>query len=329
MPPKAQSIPWTGKKRAVLLVHGVGNARVGDYADLVLQIERLLGAEAATSAIYTFYYDQINDWFVQKQQAGLLFGSFVQNLRQLLAAVRINASDPVSLGNAIADLVGDVLWPVLLADARNAVRDALLEQLFQIVSDAEDASVSSRDMQLSIVAHSMGCFHVYETLQTIASDLSLGLGPASGGLQMANVIYMASPVQLIRSVMQRITMLIPQQSSIRSLSQPLSLPQQLSGNLTVELARHTAAISGDLDPIGGHFFRAQPQWAFMALPGQQTLIDQQHVASINGSEELKLTEVLHTALRDRAAPQITPDNPHSWSEYVRRHENDLRNWLVA
>ncbi|MEO8561808.1 MAG: hypothetical protein ABI601_07015 [bacterium] len=322
-----QSIPWTGT-RAVLLIHGVGNAKVGDYVDLVGQIERVLGPASAESVVYTFYYDQVNDWFADKQQAGLLVGSFLQSMRSLLATVQLDVSDPVSLGNSIADLVGDVVWPVLLADARNAVKSTLIEQLFQIVEDAGTAGVPPRQMELSVVAHSMGCFHLYETLQTIAEDTSLGLGPVSGGLQLANVIYMASPVQLIRSVMERIAVLVPQKESIRSLSKPLAIPVQSSVEESRPLARHTAAITGNLDPVGGHFFRAEPAWAFMNMAGQDTIIDQQQLASVNGSEALDLTEVLHTALRDRSAPVITPNNPHSWSEYVRRHEADLRTWLV-
>jgi hypothetical protein len=323
----AQSIPWTGT-RAVLLVHGVGNARVGDYADLVQQVERVLGDEARRTVVYMFYYDQVNDWFVAKQQANLLFASFAQALRSLLAALRLGASDPAALGNAIADLVGDVLWPVLLADARNAVRATLLDQLFQIVADARQANVPPRDMELSIIAHSMGCFHVYEALQSIAAEKAIALGPAAG-LQYANVIYMASPVQLIRSVIERISIAVPQRESIRSLSQALALPEQRSlAGSTTKLARRTVAITGNLDPVGGHFFRERPDWGFMNLPGQETRIDEQHLAQVNGSDEFALTEVLHTALRERSAPTITPNNPHSWSEYVRRHESDLRDWLV-
>src|SRR5206468_1563786 len=65
MAPRVQSIPWKkGGKRAVLLVHGVGNAQVGDYADLVQQVATILGADAADTPIYMLYYDQVNDWFV-------------------------------------------------------------------------------------------------------------------------------------------------------------------------------------------------------------------------------------------------------------------------
>jgi hypothetical protein len=175
----------------------------------------------------------------------------------------------------------------------------------------------------------MGCFHLYETLQTIAEDASLGLGPVSGGLQLANVIYMASPVQLIRTVLERIPVLVPQKESIRSLSKPLTLPQQSSVEETRPLARRTAAISGNLDPVGGHFFRTEPAWAFMNLAGQDTIIDQQQIASPGDVEALALTEVLHIALRDRSAPVIMPNNPRSWREYMRRHEADLRTWLVS
>ncbi len=55
---------WPGK-RAVLLVHGVGNAKPGDYAPLAQQVESLLGASASQFAVYFLYYDQINDWLAR------------------------------------------------------------------------------------------------------------------------------------------------------------------------------------------------------------------------------------------------------------------------
>jgi hypothetical protein len=312
-------------ERAILLVHGVGNAKVGDYADLVRQVQLVLGDQSAKFAVYMFYYDQVNDWFAAKERLNVQVARLLQELRGLLAQSNLQASDSVSLGNAIAEVVGDVVWPILIADARNAVRTALIDQLNQVVMDGDDSGILPRDQQITIIAHSMGCFHVYEALHSIAAIRDHALGPATGGVQLDNVVFMASPVQLISTLAGLLGALVPQRESLRCVSQPLGLPVQQN----VTLARRTVAITGTLDPVGGHFFRTRSDWAYMKLDGQESLIDPQQLALVNGSDEFSLTQVLHDSLRQRSAPVIQPSNPHSWSDYVQRHESELKKWLTG
>jgi hypothetical protein len=322
------SMKWPGK-RAVLLVHGVGNAGVGDYADLANQVEALLGAKASQFAVYVLYYDQINDWFATKQRMAMQVATLLQSLRAKIATVKMDAMDPVALGNAISETVGDVIWPVLLADARNAVRTALIDQLVQIVTDGDDSGTPPRDQHLSIIAHSMGCFHTYEALHTIAADRNQAIGPVSGGVQFANVIYMASPVQLIRTVAGLLGPLVPQQESMRSISQPLALPTQSSTTMTLPVSRKTVSIRGDLDPVAGFFLRKNPDWSCLQMEGLDVFTDAQKLGQINGSDEITLTQLLASTLQTQAAPVFSPNNPHDWSAYVERHKTDLFNWLTS
>jgi hypothetical protein len=97
----------------------------------------------------------------------------------------------------------------------------------------------------------------------------------------------------------------------------------------VPLVRRTVSITGNLDPIGGHFFRARRDWAYMALPEQESFVDAQRLTDLNLSDDAALAEVLEQALQERAPPAITPQNPHSWTAYVDRHADDLRRWLIA
>ena len=321
MAPQTQHWP---EDRAILFVHGVGNATNGDYAPLVAQVEELLGDQAKQFALYFLYYDQVNDWFANKEQAGLAF-------QRLVSAIRSqSAVTDVSLGNAIAEFAGDVLWPILIADARTAVRETYLNQLRQIIRDGERAGTPVQFQHLSIIAHSMGCFHTYEALCEAAADVGQGLSPARWGVQFDNVIYMASPVQIIRTIAGAISVGVPLQQSLHCLSGPrLDAPfeNNISGK-RIESVRRTVSVTGNLDPVGGHFFRAKPEWAYMDLPGQLPIIDQQKIATTNGSEELTLANVLQTAVRDHQAPTITPQNPHDWSAYIARHADDLRSWLT-
>jgi len=316
-----QTVKWPAD-RALLFVHGVGSSKPGDYDPLVAQLRDILGAESKKFAIYFLYYDAVNEWFAQKLQAQTAFTKLVTFLSGRM--------DGSALGEAAASFAGDVIWPVLIPDARLAIRAALLQQLQTMVLDGIAAGVQPRNQKLSIIAHSLGCFHTYEALSHAATTPAEGLGPASAGVVLENVIYMASPVQLIRSSGQAIGKALPQPSSIFSVSDAaLAIPSEPGDDGTpVRCARRTISITGNLDPVGGFVFRSKLPWAYMDLPGQQPFIDQEQVATVNGSEEINLTSILIEALRTQGPPTIEPENPHDWSAYVARHATDLRKWLA-
>jgi len=315
LPPQSQKWP---ADRALLLVHGVGNARPGDYNPLVAQITNILAKQPKQYAIYVFYYDQVNNWFEDKGNAPLAVASLVSAIRSKL--------DATSLGNVVADFAGDVIWPILLLDARDAVRTAFLRQLQQIVLDGKQAGIRQPAQHLSIIAHSLGCFHTFEALHAAANSTSQGLAPATDGVQFDNVIFMASPVQVIRTVAGMIRPLVPRASDLVCVSAPqLQMPGEDDGTGTsVPSAKQTISVTGNLDPVGGYFFRKQLDWGYMNLPGQKSFIDSEEWVDMN---EADLAGILQQSLQDHAPPSITPENPHDWSAYVARHANDLQHWL--
>ncbi|MDB4915555.1 MAG: hypothetical protein JWM95_3199 [Gemmatimonadetes bacterium] len=316
-----QSQPWPGD-RAILFVHGIGNAQPGDYTPLVQQLQAILGAEAQSIAIYFLYYDVIDQAVADKIHANVLFTQLVNVIRQNY--------DGSALGNVAASFGGDVIWPVLVAEARLAIRTALVAQLLQITRDGTSSGVRTNDQRVSIIAHSMGNFHTYEALSYAAATPTSGLSPASSGFVLDNLIMMASPVQLIRYVGTALGGAVPQQSTIYSVSRPsLDIPSETTpSGIVVPCARRTVAITGNLDPVGGYLLRKQLDWAYMKLPGQTTFIDQEQLASVNGSESLTLVNILQSALQNGGPPTITPNNPHDWGQYVQRHAADLKGWLA-
>ena len=319
LPPQTQKWP---SNRAVLFVHGVGSSKQGDYDPLVDQLKTILDADAKKLAMYFLYYDQVNDWFAAKLQAGAVFTKLVETISA--------KHDSTSLGNAAADFAGDVIWPVLIPDSRLAVRAAVMQQLQQVVLDGIAAKVQSRDQHISIIAHSLGCFHIYEAMTYASANPAEGLGPASAGVVLDNLIFMASPVQLIRSTAQALGGAVPQRSTIFSVAKPaLEIPwEKGDDDQPVRCAKRTVSITGNLDPVGGFLMRAKQPWGYMDLPGQEAFIDQEKVAKVNGSEEISLTSLLIDALATQGPPRITPENPHDWSAYVARHAAELRQWLT-
>jgi hypothetical protein len=315
LPPQSQRWP---ADRALLLVHGVGNARPGDYSALVAQITNILADQQKQYAIYVFYYDQVNNWFADKGSAPVAVASLFNAIRSKL--------DATALGNVVSDFAGDVIWPILLLDARDAVRTALLRQLQQIVLDGKKAGIRQPAQHLSIIAHSLGCFHTFEALHAAAKSTSQGLAPATDGVQFDNVIFMASPVQVIRTVAGMIRAAVPRPSELVSVSAPqLEMPGEDDGAGTIiPSAKQTISVTGNLDPVGGYFFRKQLDWGYMNLPGQKSFVDKQEWVDIH---EADLANILQIALREHDAPSIMPENPHDWSSYVARHAGDLQQWL--
>ena len=317
MPFPPQSQQWQAD-RALLLVHGIGNARPGDYGALVAQLTNILASQAKPYAIYVFYYDQVNNWFADKGNAPLAVTSLVNAIRSKL--------DATALGNVVADFAGDVIWPILLLDARDAVRTALLRQLQQIILDGKKAGIRQPAQHLSIISHSLGCFHTFEALHAAAKSTSQGLAPATDGVQFDNVIFMASPVQVIRTVAEMIHAAIPRANDLASVSAAqLEMPGEDDGTGTIiPSAKQTISVTGNLDPVGGYFFRKRLDWGYMNLPSQKAFIDQQEWLDIH---EVDLANILQMALREHDAPSIMPENPHDWSAYVERHATDLQQWL--
>ncbi len=316
-----QSIRWPGK-RAVLLVHGIGNASVGQAGSFPLDaLKRALGDEQPNVAIYTINYDFINDWIDQKVNLGAA-------LAALKGAVRLQLGNGAT-DAAIAESIGDVLWPVLSPDLRLAVRDALIAQLDQIHSDRVESCFLNGDeepldYQVSIIAHSLGCFHTYEVLHAIAEEPAHNLRPASDLMTFDSVILMASPVQLIRTVAGAIGGIVPDLATLATLARPLSIPSEKKGAKVVSCTRDFLSITGSHDPVGGHLLGQKLEWAYMDIPGQHSTIVSQLALSIDTKDSTALA--LASAV---AAGGVQLKDPHAWGGYIDSQAKQMRGVILT
>lgn len=320
MPFEPQSMRWPGA-RAVLLVHGIGNASVGQTGAFPIDaLKRALGAEEPNVAIYSINYDFINDWVKKKV-----------NLQAGVTALKTALS--VKLGNAavdaaIAESVGDVLWPVLSPDLRLAVRDALIAQLDQIQLDrgisALDRGDDPLDYQVSIVAHSLGCFHTYEVLTAIASEPAHHLRPASDLVTFDSVMLMASPVQLIRTIAGAIGGAVPDLQNLSTLAKPLAIPSETRRGNVVACTKDFISITGSHDPVGGHLLGTKLDWAYMDIPGQISTVVPQQLLNITTRDSTALA--LASAL---AAGGAQVRDPHAWGGYIDSQARQLRGVLLT
>jgi len=310
---------WTGD-HAVLLVHGIGNATPGSYDWLVQDLEKILGKSAAKTTMYELYYDEYNDWLAGKTQLASQIGALVQWFKLK------GGGDDVA-GTA-AEYGGDIIWPVLSVAGREIVRTAFMAQLKQIVQDGIRGGLDGPEQKISIICHSLGCFHTYEVLHTIANDPRHGLTPATDGVRFANVIMMASPVQVIRSAAldlnSHVAGIIPKCDALATANpKGLSIPGQAGyKGKWVSSTDNFVAIAGDMDPVGGHLLGKKMPWGYMNLPGQRSIIDQQQILP-----KVDFISTLKSSLRSGAPPDIKPNDPHSWGAYVDRHATDLVQWL--
>ncbi len=310
-----QSIHWKSK-HGILLVHGIGNASEGADGSFPLDALRdSLGDDAAGTAIYRLNYDFINDWAATKVDFGAALLALKQSVGQKLGGDMS--------ADIVADYIGDVLWPVLSANIRFAVRDAFVAQLAQIHVDRCNAALARGDdpldYSISIVAHSLGCFHAYEGLWATSTEPSHQLTPRSDLFTLQSVVLMASPVQLIRSVAGAIRALVPDVDSLTCISQPLAIPAETHRGKRTPCTPRFVAVTGSQDPVGGHVLGHKQDWAFMNVPGQETIIDGQRLTTVSSRAELASALL---AVKSGAAPPIS--DPHSWTAYIARHADLLR-----
>jgi len=329
---KPQSIPnWPGK-RAVLLVHGIGDASTGGLDAFPIEpFKNAMGDAASEFAIYTLNYDFINDWAEAKTNVA----AGIKSLKDVIA--RKFGGD--SLANTIAEYAGDIFWPVLNADIRLAVRDALVAQASQIMLDCGESALARGDdpldYQVSIIAHSLGCFHAYETLCATVSDPQYHMRPGTDLTRLQAVFLMASPVQLIRAVGNDIRLTVPDIDTLATMSQPLAIPTEVAGNKKTPCARRFISVVGDRDPVGGYLLGKKQTWAYMALAGQEMIIDPQKLVGAN--EATALEAALHgniastvSSVRGGAfSDGVTVSNPHDWVAYIDRHSALLQQALLT
>ena len=109
----------------------------------------------------------------------------------------------------------------------------------------------------------------------------------------------------------------------------LTIPAEPAMGAARKSVRRWVSVTGDLDPIGGHFVRRQAPWAYMRVEDADaiSLVDRQTLVG-TGNERLDLLALLRSALRPDGPPAVTPENPHSWLGYVERHREDLRTWFA-
>ena len=320
---KPQSLKWPAD-RAVLLVHGIGNASAEGLAAFPLnELKAALGASAPGIAVYTLNYDFINDWAARKTN----LAAGIATLGQAVAARYANAD----MAPTLAEFGGDVLWPVLHQDTRMAIHEAYMGQLDMIMNDCIESmmpkGLDPLDARVSIIAHSLGCFHTYEALHAMVNEPSWGLQPFTHVAQLESVVLMASPVQLIRSVAGDIGALVPAPNELATLNPAgLFIPAEATPHKPKPPTRQFISVTGTQDPVGGYLFGARNDWAFMTMTGQQTVIVPQSLAPTDPVGQLIASLTAGNSVAD-AATGLLPD-PHSWSAYMTRESTLLAGVLA-
>ena len=138
---------------------------------------------------------------------------------------------------------------------------------------------------------------------------------------------MASPVQLIRMLGQSLGAAVPT-GVAAFLPGSLAIPAEQALGSARKSASRWVSVTGDLDPIGGHFLRKQASWAYMNITELEaiSIVDQQTLIG-TGDERVDLSAVLRGAL-NAGPPAIALNNPHSWLGYLKRHEQELATWFA-
>jgi hypothetical protein len=222
-----------------------------------------------------------------------------------------------------------------VADARLLIQADYIRTLQQMVKDGIAAGFPAADQIISIICHSLGCFQTYEILHRCAREPLEGLTPATHGVHFQNVIFMASPVQLIRTIAGGLPLLPKGLYCLQNAA--LHAPSQTSTDLNGSTfenysVRNWISIAGDLDPVGGHWLGKKLKSLYMDVPatnqftGQQSYIDDERLFKIHTLKDW-LAFIADSAQKKSVG--IPVNDPHSWQEYIGRHADDLKKWLLA
>jgi hypothetical protein len=234
----------------------------------------------------------------------------------------------------VADYLSDIVWPLFSADIRRAIRKSLVAQIQQMVVDGIDSGFPKDRQKISIIAHSLGCFQVYETLHYVAQHAEEELQPATHGVQFNNVVLMASPVKLIRTVGGLLRAFIPASADLATLTMPdLMFPFERRVYGTVApCAKRWITVTGNLDPVGGYLFGRKLDWGYMSIPPHDgmppttEIVEDQKWCQIENMSDL--VDVLKQALVGSQFPEITVNNPHTWLKYVEHHSREISLWFA-
>jgi hypothetical protein len=181
------------------------------------------------------------------------------------------------------------------------------------------------DYQISIIAHSLGCFHTFEVLHEIAKEGAHRLRPATDRMTFDSVILMASPVQLIRTLAGNLADLVPGRDSLVTVGRKaLAIPSETRRDEVVPCTKDFISLTGTHDPVGGHLLGKKFAWGYMNIPGQKSIVVPQQALNIN-TRELTAKALAQSLLDGGPAP----NDPHSWTAYVETEAKLLRGVVLA
>ena len=182
--------------RCVLFVHGIGPQAAGYSAGLWDALWH--HEDPAGSRCYElFYYDIFDTMNAKTAIAGIVERYGVDRLIQVLVrnsalAARMTGQLQVTL----RDTVAHVLYYTLFDAPRAAITHKFRVGLVDILDEARECGFDPPDIELTIVAHSLGTAVAYAGLHDIVSDPALGL---QNHVRAHNLFTLASPLELIRS----------------------------------------------------------------------------------------------------------------------------------
>lgn len=311
---------------AVLLVHGIGNASLKSLDPVEDELRQTIGESAGSFPCYRFSYEFINSWVSEKTRLKKLISKLKEQIAEKLGSAEVT--------RILTDYLGSIIWPLLSLKIRRAIRKALLLQLRQLVQDGINSGYPKEDQKISIVAYSLGCFHIYEALHYCATHPEEQLQPETHGVRLENVLLVASPIKLIQSVISDLRTVISKPDDLAVLSLPdLAFPFERSfyGSIT-PMVRNWYSITGDLDLVGGYLMRRKLEWAYMCIPPNDGLppatevIERQEWSAIDTIDDL--APLLKKAVIRKKFPRITLADPHSLMNYLHHHKLELEQWFI-
>ncbi len=211
------------KPKYVLFIHGIG-PQEPHYSERLIQKLWPAGQPADVKCREMLYYD-VFETMNAKTEMDKWAAQAAPILNNLVALVWPGAQLEPALATTLKDCVAHVLYFAASVDVRTRILNEFKKELVAILKEAPGGF--ARNVEITVVSHSLGTAVAYLGLHDIVKDPVLGL---QKDVVVRSLYTLAAPIELVRVVGSK----LPQPLAIPNLTDGVKRPTRVNASGKVE-----------------------------------------------------------------------------------------------
>ena len=211
------------KPQYVLFIHGIGPQERDYHKPLVRQLWP--AGLPANVKVWSMYYYNVFETVNAKTEMDRQARTAAPIINNLVELAWQDARLEPGIATTLTDTVAHVLYYVSSVDVRARIQNEFQANLVHMLMQAPGSF--ARNVEISVISHSLGTVVAYLSLHDIVSDAVLGL---QKDVVVKNLYTLATPLELIRAIGSQ----LPQPLGIPKLTDGLRRPTRLNANGKIE-----------------------------------------------------------------------------------------------